>query len=81
MKDDYNARLYGVISVRGRWLKHDLFTHETYFNGRWYADDEREALVEAVERDNYIRDEAAEDKAEEARMTYNDMRRSAGETD
>ena len=76
MRNDYNTNLDGVINVRGRWLKHDLFTHETYFNGNWYAEEDWPALVDAVERDEYERDEEAE-----ARMMYNDMRRSAGEPD
>lgn len=76
MRDDYNTNLDGLISVRGRWLKHDIYTHETCFNGKWYAEEDWPALVDAVERDQYELDEEAE-----ARMMYNDMRRSAGEPD
>lgn len=76
MRDDYNTRTEDAKCVCGRWLKHDVYTHETYFNGRWYAEEDWPALVEAVERDEHERDEAAE-----ARMMYQDMRRSAGEQD
>lgn len=73
MRDDYNYQTETKKCVRGRWLRHDVYTHETCFNGRWYAEEDRPALVEAVEQD--------EERAEEARMMYNDMRRSAGEPD
>ena len=76
MRDDYNYQTETKISVAGRLLSHDAYTHETYFNGRWYAEEDWPALVDAVERDEYERDEAAE-----ARTMYNDMRRSAGEPD
>lgn len=76
MRDDYNYQTETKISVAGRLLSHDAYTHETLFNGTWYTEEDRPALVEAVERD-----EAARDRAEEARMMYNDMRRSAGEPD
>ena len=76
MRDDCNTRTEDAKCVRGRWLKHDIYTHETYFNGKWYAEEDWPALVDAVERDEYERDEEAE-----ARMMYQDMRRSAGEPD
>ena len=76
MRDDYNYQTETTKCVRGSWLRHDVYTNETLFNGTWYAEEDWPALVEAVERD-----EAARDRAEEARMMYNDMRRSAGEPD
>lgn len=76
MRDDYNYQTTDKKCVSGRWLTHDVYTHETLFKGRWYAEEDWPALVDAVERDF-----ADMDRRLEARMEYNDMRSSAGESD
>lgn len=76
MRDDYNYQTTDKKLVAGRWLTHDVYTHETLFGGTWYAEEDWPALVEAVERDNEQRD-----RADEARMEYNEQRSSADESD
>jgi hypothetical protein len=89
MRDDYNYQTETTKCVRGRWLRHDVYTHETLFQGKWYSEDDDDELEDAIDRYEYQRELADESdyeyqremRADEARMEYHDQRGSAGEPD